>query len=134
MSLSSETFRALLLGMTAVFGLAAQTQAVPLAGEWRFRLDVDDAGHRMNWPDQRFEGAVMFLPGSTDEAGYGVKTQGPGNGWLSRPYVYTGPAWFQRDIVIPEPWRRKRVTLFLERAHWQTEAWVDGKSDRKSVV
>src|ERR1035438_5931684 len=123
MSLSSETFRAFLLGMTAVFGLAAQTQAVPLAGEWRFRLDVDDAGHRMNWPDQRFEGAVMFLPGSTDEAGYGVKTQGPGNGWLSRPYVYTGPAWFQRDIVIPEPWRRKRVTLFLERAHWQTEAW-----------
>ena len=128
MSLSSEAFRALLLAMAAVFGLAAQTQALPLAGEWRIRLDVDDAGHRMNWPDQRFEGAVMFLPGSTDQAGYGVKTQGPGKGWLSRPYVYTGPAWYQRDVVIPELWRRKRLTLFLERAHWQTEVWVDGKS------
>lgn len=33
----------------------------------------------------------------------------------------------QKTVTIPEAWRGKRVTLFLERPHWQSEVWVDGK-------
>jgi Glycosyl hydrolases family 2, sugar binding domain/Glycosyl hydrolases family 2/Glycosyl hydrolases family 2, TIM barrel domain len=112
----------------AALGLAAGTKSVSLAGEWRFRLDAENSGHQMNWQVQRFEGELMFLPGSTDQAGYGLKTSGPARGWLSRPYIYTGAAWYQRDVVVPDAWRGKRVTLFLERPHWQTEVWVDGES------
>ncbi|MGH9583223.1 MAG: hypothetical protein ACRD4O_09835, partial [Bryobacteraceae bacterium] len=32
-----------------------------------------------------------------------------------------------KRVVIPESWRGDHIVLFLERAHWQTEVWVDGK-------
>ena len=70
----------------------------------------------------------MFLPGSTDQAGLGVKVVTPDTGWLTRPYKYEGAAWYQKDVVIPESWRGLHVVLFLERPHWQTEVWVDGNA------
>jgi hypothetical protein len=112
----------------AALALAAGTKSISLAGEWRFRLDAENSGHQMNWQSHRFEGELMFLPGSTDQAGFGLKTSGAARGWLSRPYIYTGAAWYQRDVVVPDAWRGKRVTLFLERPHWQTEVWVDGEA------
>jgi hypothetical protein len=54
-------------------------------------------------------------------------TFGPEKGWLSRPYTYEGAAWYQKAVTIPEVWRGKRVTLFLERPHWQSDVWIDGK-------
>jgi hypothetical protein len=99
-----------------------------LAGTWQFRLDAEKDGRRMNWQNERFQESTIFLPGSTDEAGYGLKTSGPSRGWLSRPVVYEGPAWYQREIVVPSLWRGKRLVLFLERPHWETEVWVDGVS------
>lgn len=41
---------------------------------------------------------------------------------------YRGPAWYQREIDIPHDWAGKRVELFLERPHWETRVWIDGKS------
>ena len=111
----------------AALELAAQADVIPLAGTWRFRLDAEKSGLQLKWQEQRFEGDVIFLPGSTDQGGYGLKTAGASRGWLSRPFVYEGSAWYQRSFVIPAGWRGKRISLFLERPHWQTEVWVDGK-------
>ncbi|HVU38413.1 MAG TPA: hypothetical protein VHC95_08770 [Opitutales bacterium] len=48
--------------------------------------------------------------------------------WMAQPVKhYLGVAWYQRDIDIPASWAGQRVELFLERAHWRTIAWVDGK-------
>ncbi len=48
--------------------------------------------------------------------------------WMAQPVKhYLGLAWYQRDIDIPQSWAGKRVELYLERAHWRTIAWVDGK-------
>ena len=41
---------------------------------------------------------------------------------------YLGAAWYQRDIEIPASAAGRHFKLFLERAHWQTTAWVDEKS------
>jgi hypothetical protein len=117
----------LLAAALAAPELLAARNSLSLAGDWRFRLDAENSGHQMNWQAQRFEGDLIFLPGSTDQAGYGLKTSGPARGWLSRPYIYTGPAWYQRDVIVPDGWRGKHITLFLERPHWQTEVWVDGQ-------
>ena len=46
--------------------------------------------------------------------------------WLQPETYYLGPAWYQREIEIPADWAGKRVSLFLERAHWETRVWVDG--------
>ncbi len=116
----------LALGLLAALPLVAQTNVIPLEGTWQFRLDAEKSGLQMKWQEQRFESDVIFLPGSTDQAGFGLKTAGASRGWLSRPFVYEGAAWYQREVVVPGAWRGKRLELFLERPHWETKVWVDG--------
>ena len=43
---------------------------------------------------------------------------------LSRLYPYAGAAWHQREIVIPEAWEDKTITLLLERTK-NSRVWVD---------
>ena len=60
-----------------------------------------------------------------------AKYRQPGNikvpFWLQPEKYYAGAAWYQRDIEIPPDWQGKRVVLTLERPHWETRVWVDGK-------
>lgn len=126
--------------------------SVSLAGEWRFALDPEDGGVREAWW-QRALTSMIRLPGSLQEQGFGFpvtpdtewtgsvfdrswyleeryeKYRQPGNikipFWLQPERHYLGAAWYQRDIEIPEEWRGRRVTLFLERCHWETKVWLD---------
>src|ERR1035441_9260243 len=123
-----RTLRVFLLAALAVAPLSAADAArIALQGTWNIQLDPAGAGHSERWFERRFQGDTMFLPGSTDQAGYGAKTVTPDKGWLTRPYKYAGAAWYQKDVTVPESWRGRRITLFLERPHWQTELWVDGR-------
>jgi hypothetical protein len=110
-----------------LFGAAPETRSSSIAGEWHLRLDPDDAGIAAQW----FKGASGFsdriqLPGSTDEQHFGTKNEGRELLHLTHAYSYVGPAWYERQITISEAWRGKRITLFLERCHWETRAWLDG--------
>ena len=110
-------FRLLLLAAACYAASAADANRIPLEGTWSFHLDSAPAG-----------ADTIFLPGSTDQGGYGTKVATPDKGWLTRPYKYEGPAWYEKQVVIPESWRGQRLTLFLERPHYQTEVLVDGKT------
>ncbi len=101
---------------------------ITLTGTWNFRLDPAALGISGRWFDSEIGPDTIYLPGSTDQAAYGDKTCGPANGHLSRPYMYTGPAWYQTKFTVPESWQGQNVTLFLERCHWQTSVWMDGKA------
>jgi len=145
------------LGLVAPVSLPAAETAVPaisLAGPWRFALDRDDAGFTGQWYAKDLTDKIQ-LPGILQGQGYGddvamdtpwiaalgvrgwqnnkelARFTEPGNvkiPWFAQPAKhYLGVAWYQRDIDIPASWAGKRVELFLERAHWQTMAWVDGK-------
>ena len=91
-------------------GLAFQMQAQPgchtisLDGIWSFKADPLGMGLQSN-------GLQMFpsltetitLPGSTDEAGKGIRTQGLSSIRLTRMFEYKGPAWYEkkeRDFII----------------------------------
>ena len=123
---------ALALALTLTQG-SAQAPATPtgraalsLAGTWRFRLDPEDRGFREQWELQNLQETVR-LPGSTDENRKGFRNVSkPNYDYLSRIWEYRGAAWYQRDFVLPADWRGKRVTLFLERCHWETRVWLDG--------
>jgi len=123
--------RALLVGSCLSLGaVGAVAQSEPgawfsLAGEWRFALDPYDVGVRDAWAHTRL-GDTIALPGSTDEAHKGHRTVGAAVGRLTRLYEYVGPAWYQRDVTVPADWAGKRIVLFLERCHWETQAFVDG--------
>lgn len=105
------------------FAAKAKEKPISLAGEWRFEIaDKSDQAFSRVLPGR------IFLPGTIDEAGLGSKNTS--NVTLEGPYRkfnYAGPAYYQRDIEVPQAWVGKRVTLFLERCRWTTKVWIDDK-------
>jgi len=107
--------------------LAAETpedsNILSLAGTWRFQLDPGNVGVEQQWFTRPLEDAVR-LPGTTDENQKGTKKDERCEDRLSRVWYWKGPAWYQRDVVIPEAWKGKHITLLLERTK-NTRVWVD---------
>jgi hypothetical protein len=127
-----------------------------LAGTWRFALDRDDVGAAEGWATRTLPHEVT-LPGSIQEQGIGEppseQTQWIGFGgkrvdaWNADPRTaryrergryhfpfaltptrrYIGLAWFERDVEIPPAWEGRRVVLHLERPHWRTRVFIDGR-------
>jgi len=128
-----------------------------LAGVWLFSLDRDDVGVKETWFSKDLPVTTQIsLPGILQTQGYGDDITAetkfiaalprdmawyklpqyadytkPGNvkvPYLSQPVKhYLGVAWYQREVVIPATWAKKRVGLTLERTRWQTTVWVDDK-------
>lgn len=138
--------------LMAVCNLGEARESLNLAGEWRLRLDADDVGLQADWPRTPLNTPDRIdLPNTTDRAGFGVAldtntmrhsapfpvtTRFPGiaepvradeHGYLVRRHLFVGPAWYEREVVVPEAWREMPVILTLERAIWKTEVWVDGR-------
>lgn len=144
------SWRLSLLLLAASPAFTADT--LDLAGEWRLRLDPDDAGLAARWSEAPLTTDDRIpLPNTTDLAGFGfpldtntmlhaapypVTTRFPGvqepvradeHGYLVRRHLFVGPAWYERDIEIPPAWQGRPVALRLERALWKTEVWIDGQ-------
>lgn len=102
---------------------AIAPNVISLEGTWRFRLDPEDSGVAQKWFAQQLEDAVR-LPGTTDENQKGVKKDEQCIDRLSRVWYWKGPAWYQRKVMIPDGWKGKHITLFLERSK-HTRVWVD---------
>ena len=104
-----------------------------LEGEWAFALDSLDVGVAEQWPTKTFTD-VIPLPGTTDDAGYGIPNtlppsiEKPQVLHLTRKHSYVGPAWYSKEVEIPEAWDGKQVELELERVIWGTSVWVDGQA------
>ena len=135
-------------------GTSFAADQISLGGTWSFRLDRSDAGEREKWFEQTLPEKIK-LPGSLPAQGVGdepsvdTKWTGsivdrswftepeyapyrqPGNVkvpfWLQPEKYYAGAAWYQREFEIPAAWAGKRVVLSLERPHWETRVWVDGR-------
>ena len=128
---------------------------IDCAGRWRFRADPADAGIAHSWYARRL-GDSVSLPGSVAGNGMGdevtvatawtggivdsswftaprfARDRSPGRirlpFWLTPVRVYTGAAWYQRDVDVPRAWAGRRIVLFLERCHWESRLWVDSAS------
>ncbi len=145
---------ALLASLTFLLPLLACAggDSLDLAGEWRLRLDPEDAGLPAQWQAGPLTGKDrIVLPNTLDLAGVGfaldtntmshgapfpITTRFPGvkeptradeHGYLVRRHLFVGAAWYEREIKIPETWRDRSVALRIERALWKTEVWVDGR-------
>ncbi|HUT91725.1 MAG TPA: glycoside hydrolase family 2 TIM barrel-domain containing protein, partial [Thermoguttaceae bacterium] len=101
----------------------AKRQTISLAGTWRFQLDPGNVGVEQQWFTRPLEDTVR-LPGTTDENHKGTFKDEQCIDRLSRVWYWKGPAWYQRDVVIPEAWKGKHITLLLERTK-NTRVWVD---------
>lgn len=104
------------------------SDTVDLSGLWRFQLDPMDFGktpgselYLTRLPE------TIVLPGSTDTGGKGIRNTASYVDRLSRIYEYLGPAWYQREVTVPDGWNGKNIELELERCHWITTIYVDGQ-------
>ena len=132
----------------------ASEATIDLAGVWRFAIDRADAGIREKWFEKDLEQRLR-LPGSLQSQGFGdeVSVDTPWTGriqdqswfteerfapyrqpgkvkvpfWLTPDKYYVGPAWYEKQVTIPGDWKGKRITLLLERCHWDTKVWLDGR-------
>lgn len=144
----------ILLSFLALIACRQTENTQSLQGEWRFALDPDDLGLSERWHTQSLSGTIQ-LPGSLQEQGYGndvgietnwtgqivdrswydapqyEKFRQPGNMkvpfWLNPDKHYVGVAWYQKEIDIPASWANCPVELELERTHWETTLFLDGK-------
>ncbi|RED47818.1 sugar-binding domain-containing protein [Seonamhaeicola aphaedonensis] len=137
--------------------LAFGQEKINLAGEWQVKLDPQNKGMEEQWFTESSFKDMLTLPGCIQEQGYGEvpgpntiwwdgKTL---EGWFtSRPWInpkyntaenfktqaflvpdryYIGAAWFKKEIEIPKDWENENAMLFLERCHWETQLWINGK-------
>ncbi len=140
MTLPPPFLRFLLLGSALLAGpLAAAEPApavIPLAGTWKFRLDAEDQGIKEKWFTRQLADTVK-LPGTTDENQKGIRKDEQALDRMSRVWYWKGPAWYQREITIPESWAGKHITLTLERSK-NTRVWVNdifcGREDTLSAL
>jgi len=108
---------------TAAVKEPSPSPVISLAGQWRFALDSDRKGVDEKWFARRLDDTAT-LPGTTDEHHKGIFKDEHCVDRLSRVWYWTGPAWYQRDVVVPEAWKGKHITLLLERTK-HTAVWVD---------
>lgn len=101
-------------------------QTISLAGTWNFSIDADKQGEKEKWFTSELPETVQ-LPGSMDENEKGTPVAITSARYLNRQYKYEGVAWYQKKVVIPEDWNKKHISLFIERAHWSSQVWVDDK-------
>jgi glycosyl hydrolase family 2 len=127
---------------------------IDLSGTWRFQIDSLDKGIEQQWFSRKLTDAIS-LPGSmtTNGKGNDIDTHTPWIGniidsswfykpeyaayrkkgnikipfWLQPVKYYKGAAWYQKTINIPAAWKSKHLELFIERSHWETTVWIDGK-------
>jgi beta-galactosidase/beta-glucuronidase len=47
--------------------------------------------------------------------------------WLKPDRYYAGPAWYQKEVELPEDWEGLGVFLQLERCHWESRVFINGR-------
>ncbi len=134
-----------------------QNQTVDLSGTWQFDMDSMNVGITEKWFLKEKLNYLIQLPGCMQEQGYGeipdIETSWWGFGtieqvfdespwlakyktkdnfkiqnWLLPKRHYIGAAWYARDFTVLPEWNNQQVSLHLERCHWETQMWLDGKS------
>jgi hypothetical protein len=132
----------------------ASAQKQDLSGKWEFAIDRYDVGVAEHWYLKHFTDSIN-LPGSMTTNGKGedvnIHTDWTGGindksffqkeeyaayrtaenfkvpFWLQPVKYYKGVAWYQREIEISSEWKNKTIRLFMERCHWESTLWIDGR-------
>lgn len=132
----------------------AMESTIDLSGEWELSLGSSGASAEGLCAPEAYESRV-HLPGDLASQGFGEKprldTEWTGDifdrsyytdaiyapyreagnikvpFWLQPELRYVGIAWYRKTVQIPESFVGKRLTLFLERPHWETRLWLDGR-------
>lgn len=128
-----------------VFGLTSCTRTtIDLAGEWQFVMgDEPTYNDRIELPGSMLTNGKGYdvslttrWTGSTYDSSYYYSPQLEAyrkEGNLKFPFFltpdkyYVGNAWYSKKIHVPNSWKNRPITLFLERPHIETTLFVNGQ-------
>nr|MCR4854436.1 beta-glucuronidase [Prevotella sp.] len=102
----------------------AFTETVKLPGSMLTNGKGNDVGLDTPWTGSLYDSSYYFNPYMER---YRVEGQMKFPFFLTPDKHYVGRAVYQKTVRVPKSWRRKRVTLFLERAHIETTLLVNGR-------
>lgn len=137
-----------------MWGLGVYGQIINLSGKWSFETDSDDKGIMEQWQCRNLKDSIA-LPGAMHAQGKGnevtantkwysgalsaiwythpmyAKYREKGNvkifDFLQPGFYYVGPAWYSREILVPDDFRNKHIVLTLERVHWESTLFINSK-------
>lgn len=121
----------LLIILSTVLLCQGQNDKMSLAGKWSLCLDSIRNPQNVDLKSLDYNLAIM-LPSTLDSAGIGTPVavqpilERKVMLHLQRKVSYIGPAYYQREIVIPKNWKEKNISLKLERVIWESIVWIDG--------
>lgn len=99
-------------------------ETISLDGTWRFAMDTSGTGIEKQLFAAKLDDSVT-LPGTMDENRKGIVNRDTGETMrLSREFMYSGMAWYQKEINVPEKWEGKNISLIMERTK-PTRVWID---------
>ena len=105
-------------------GPSSPTETIHLPGSMLTNGKGNDVDIHTPWTGSLYDSSYYFNP-------YMAKYRVAGNMkfpfFLTPDKHYVGRACYQRTVRIPKAWRRRRVTLFLERPHIETTLLVNGR-------
>lgn len=124
--------------------LCAGAQTIDLSGTWRFSMGEEpvlddeitlpgsmlsngkgvDVSLTTPWVGSIYDSSFYFNPKmeAYRQAG-NIKFPF----FLTPEKHYVGYAWYEKSVNVPKAWRHKRVWLHLERAHIETDVYVNGQ-------
>jgi hypothetical protein len=100
-------------------------EEISLSGAWSVQLDRDNNGHVNGWQKGLTQAQPIQLPGSLDDAKIGTP-EPLSQTRFTRKFKYLGAAWYEKEIFIPETWKNKEITLWLDRVMWESRVYIDG--------
>jgi len=107
-----------------------KTNEISLDGEWDLLMDSVSNPETLKISGLQYDKKIG-LPGTLDDAGFGdplkidtiltkeVMTN------LKRKVSYIGPAYYSKEIEIPESWKDNSISLTMERVLWKSTVWID---------
>jgi hypothetical protein len=119
------------IALLVATSMLSQAEPLDLSGDWRLALDAGDTGLAAGPEGWVFNDKIR-LPNSLTMAGKGeplnheAKLDKETLANLHQRHSFVGPAWFQREVQIPDSWANRTVILELERVLWESRVWVNG--------
>ena len=97
---------------------------VKLPGSMLTNLKGDPVSINTQWTGSLYDSSFYFNPYMEK---YRVEGQMKFPFFLTPERHYVGNAWYRKTVTIPKRWKKRRVTLFLERPHIETTLYVNGQ-------
>ena len=97
---------------------------VKLPGSMLTNLKGDPVSIKTQWTGSLYDSSFYFNPYMEK---YRVEGQMKFPFFLTPERHYVGNAWYRKTVTIPKQWKKRRVTLFLERPHIETTLYVNGQ-------